>query len=143
MTHRGRRKTACSISSCNRSLLQPWPGWSWQENAPFPLLVWPLEVIEVSLSKAPFSPCRAAGAVEFLTTRSPSDPSDLPEHMDFIWGLYSLHCSSYKSEVDWIRASPVAPVVKNSPASAGDIKDSSSIPGSGRSPGGGNGYPLQ
>ena len=34
-------------------------------------------------------------------------------------------------------------VVKNSPASAGDIMDMGSIPGSGRSPGGGHGNPLQ
>ena len=41
------------------------------------------------------------------------------------------------------RASQVALVVKNLPANAGDIRDSSSIPGSGRSPGGGHGNPLQ
>ena len=41
------------------------------------------------------------------------------------------------------RASPVALVVKNLPASAGDIRDTSSTPGSGRSPGGGHGNPLQ
>ena len=34
-------------------------------------------------------------------------------------------------------------VVKNLPGNAGDIKDSDSIPGSGRSPGGGQGIPLQ
>ena len=33
--------------------------------------------------------------------------------------------------------------VKNPPASAGDAGDMGSIPGSGRSPGGGNGNPLQ
>ena len=32
---------------------------------------------------------------------------------------------------------------KNLPANAGDIRDESSIPGSGRSPGEGNGDPLQ
>ena len=32
---------------------------------------------------------------------------------------------------------------KNSPASAGDIRNAGSIPGSGRSPGGGHGNPLQ
>ena len=32
---------------------------------------------------------------------------------------------------------------KESPASAGDAGDSGQIPGSGRSPGGGNGNPLQ
>ena len=39
-------------------------------------------------------------------------------------------------------ASQVAPVVKNLPASAGDVKGVGSIPGWGRSPGVGNGNPL-
>ena len=34
-------------------------------------------------------------------------------------------------------------VVKNVPVSSGDERDSGSIPGSGRSPGAGNGNPLQ
>ena len=34
-------------------------------------------------------------------------------------------------------------MVKNPPANAGDIRDMHSISGSGRSPGGGNGDPLQ
>ena len=34
-------------------------------------------------------------------------------------------------------------MVKNSPANAGDTEDVGSIPGSGRSPGGGNGNPLE
>ena len=33
--------------------------------------------------------------------------------------------------------------IKNPPASAGDVGDAGSIPGSRRSPGGGNGNPLQ
>ena len=40
-------------------------------------------------------------------------------------------------------ASQVILVVKNSPANAGDIRDAGSIPGSGRSLGGGHGNPLQ
>ena len=40
-------------------------------------------------------------------------------------------------------ASQVALVVKNLPASTGDIKDVGSIPELGRSPGEGNGNPLQ
>ena len=40
-------------------------------------------------------------------------------------------------------ASQVALVVKNSTANAGDIRDVGSIPGSGRSPGGGHGNPPQ
>ena len=38
-----------------------------------------------------------------------------------------------------LRSSQVALVVKNLPASAGDIRDVDLIPGSGRSPGGGHG----
>ena len=34
-------------------------------------------------------------------------------------------------------------MVKNPPANAGDVKDTDSIPGSGRSPGEGNGSPPQ
>ena len=40
-------------------------------------------------------------------------------------------------------ASQVALVMKNSPANAGDARDAGLIPGSGRSPGGGHGNPLQ
>ena len=41
------------------------------------------------------------------------------------------------------RGSQVALMVKNPPADAGDIRDTGSIPGSGRSSGGGYGNPLQ
>ena len=44
-------------------------------------------------------------------------------------------------ELTW--ASQVVLVVKNPPVNAGDIRDSDLIPGLGRSPGGGNGFPLQ
>ena len=40
----------------------------------------------------------------------------------------------------YVRGFPGGPVVKNLPANAGDV---SLIPGSGRTPGGGNGNPLQ
>ena len=40
-------------------------------------------------------------------------------------------------------SSQVALVIKNPPAIAGDVRDTGSIPGSGRSPGGGHGNPLQ
>ena len=42
-----------------------------------------------------------------------------------------------------IQVSQVALMVKNPPANAGDIIESGLIPGSGRSPGGGNGNLLQ
>ena len=41
------------------------------------------------------------------------------------------------------QASQVAVVVKNPPANTEDLGDAGSIPGSGRSPGRGNGNPLQ
>ena len=40
-------------------------------------------------------------------------------------------------------ASQVALVVKNTPANAGDLKDAGSIPGLGRSPGGGHSNKLE
>ena len=43
----------------------------------------------------------------------------------------------------YLCSSQVALVVKNPPASAGDIRDPGSIPESGKSPGGGHGTPLQ
>ena len=49
---------------------------------------------------------------------------------DFRWILYH-----------W--ASPVAQLVKNLPANVEDTRDTSTIPGSGRSSGEGNGNPLQ
>ena len=42
-----------------------------------------------------------------------------------------------------VGASQVALVVKNLPVNAGDIRDTDSIPGLGRSPIGGNSNPLQ
>ena len=42
-----------------------------------------------------------------------------------------------------VRASQVVLVIKNPPANAGDVRDVGSIPGSGGSPGGGHGNPLQ
>jgi len=42
-----------------------------------------------------------------------------------------------------IQVSQVALMVKNPPADTGDIIETGLIPGSGRSPGGGNGNPLQ
>ena len=55
------------------------------------------------------------------------------------WGVQSA--IFYKVACHW--ASQVPLVVKNWPTSAGDIRDAGSIPGPGRSPGGGPGNPLQ
>ena len=48
-----------------------------------------------------------------------------------------------ESKYYWCWASLVAQMVKNPPANAGDARQVGSIPGSGRSPGEGNGNPLQ
>ena len=42
----------------------------------------------------------------------------------------------------YIWASQMVLVVKKPPANAGDVRDAGSIPGSGRSPGEGNGNPF-
>ena len=54
-------------------------------------------------------------------------------------GLISPNEASFPG----VNASQVALVVKNPPANAGDVRDKGLIPGSGRFPGEGNGYPLQ
>ena len=51
---------------------------------------------------------------------------------------YNLHCPHYEG-----RGFPGGTVIKNPPANARDIRDSGLIPGSGSSPGGGHGNPLQ
>ena len=45
--------------------------------------------------------------------------------------------------MDWTHQMQEVLVLKNPPANAGDIRDAVLIPGSGRSPGVGNGTPLQ
>ena len=56
-----------------------------------------------------------------------------------LWG----HTESDTTEATQQQQQQVALVVKNLPANAGDVRDSGSIPGLGKSPGGGNGNPLQ
>ena len=56
--------------------------------------------------------------------------------MDLCLKIYTVHYI-------YVWASQVALVVNNPPGNAGDIKDTGLIPGSGRSPGEGNGKPLQ
>ena len=65
------------------------------------------------------------------------------------------HCSEASSAVERVtqvshcmqqlclQASQVVLVVKNPPANEGDVRDTGSIPWSGRSPGVGNGIPFQ
>ena len=55
-----------------------------------------------------------------------------------IWRDFKLEMGYW-----YLQASQVVLVVKNPPAKAGDIRDAGSTSGSGRSPGGGHGNPLQ
>ena len=54
-----------------------------------------------------------------------------------------IHPQRVWAHLQELRGFPGGSVVKNTPAYAWDIRDSVSIPGSGRSPGGGHGNPLQ
>ena len=56
---------------------------------------------------------------------------------------WPLSMGSHRVGDDWSNLAAAAAMVKNPSATAGDIRDVSSIPGSGRSPGGGHGNPLQ
>ena len=52
-------------------------------------------------------------------------------------------CPNSHKVVLYVKGFPDGAVVKNPPANAGDARESSSIPGSGRSPGVGNANPIQ
>ena len=52
--------------------------------------------------------------------------------------IYHFHRFNEKVSLFW-----ASWVVKNPPANEGDLRDSESIPGLGKSPGGGHGNPLQ
>jgi len=57
--------------------------------------------------------------------------------------IYSTLQSAFLIPYHVSRASQVALAVKNLPTNAGDVRDVASIPGWGRSPGGGHGNLLQ
>ena len=60
------------------------------------------------------------------------------------WFRRNLWEKQESVEEEWdLDSCRMAHLGKNLPANAGDAKDSSSIPGSGRFPGEGNGIPLQ
>ena len=67
-------------------------------------------------------------------------------HLDRLWALITgsiLEESELSFGKNVIWTSQVVLVAKNLPANAGDMSDIGSIPGWGRSPGGGHGNPLQ
>ena len=65
------------------------------------------------------------------------------EFYEFIWIFWLRLIFNYPQAKDIWLSWEVSLVVKIPPATAGDIRDLGSIPGFGRSPGGGHGNPLQ
>ena len=61
-------------------------------------------------------------------------------HTPFVSNLLTADKFEHRCQVDW--GSQMALMLKHPSANAGDIKDMGSIPGLGRSPGGGHGNPL-
>ena len=61
----------------------------------------------------------------------------------FLSRTFVGNSSHFKLDQHYNWASQKVPVVKNSSADAGDLRDADSIPGLGGSPGGGHGNPLQ
>ena len=58
------------------------------------------------------------------------------------WLQWGQHLGSV-AVAPGLGVSQVELLIKNLPANAGDLRDAGSIPGLGRSPGGGHGNPLQ
>ena len=59
------------------------------------------------------------------------------------WTIFQSHHTDNEEKPSLEENAQAALVVKITAASAGDVRDVGSIPGSGRSPGGGHGNPLQ
>ena len=87
--------------------------------------------------------------ISFLEALSMCFPKDVSKLTHLSWtsdGDSKEKIISYPAiwcDIWWQRASQAEIVVKTSSAAAGDVRHAGSIPGSGRSPGGGNGNPLQ
>ena len=88
----------------------------------------PVFDVTLALVSASFTP--SGGLIQILLCGQQTQTS---QHVTFYL------CASGNK----VRASPAALVVKNPPAEAGDRRDSGSLPGWGRSPGGGHGSPPQ
>ena len=69
---------------------------------------------------------------------SEEDTSKAPSHLKLTLAEFTVDSRANEGFRSFM-----ALVVKNLPASAGDLRDMVSVPRSGRSPGGGNGDPLQ
>ena len=82
-------------------------------------------------------------SLELATTHKSQAAPDIPCcRINFSNYLHTSDSeNNYFPSDTW--ASPVAQLLKNPPANAGDASDVGSIPGLGRYPGEGNGNPLQ
>ena len=81
-----------------------------------------------------------------LISQCPQNSSMLSHVIElpsFSWLNDITPCARVDIDTVHIRASQLAPLVRNPPASAGDTGDLCSIPGLGRSPGEGNDVPAQ
>ena len=70
-------------------------------------------------------------------------PTTVQTHKHYHLNTYQNSYSTIHTKTQIYKHTPQVLVVKNLPANAGDIRDTGSIPGSERSPGGGHGNPLQ
>ena len=139
-----------------------YPNLAWTPNGPYSLFCLPtfhLFLIESELfpcSKAqnpPVVPSSLQGRASMLTPACRDQHSDLILSLNLPRVTFLSFCSSptglfivvpqIAPSSGRLRASQVALMVKNMPANAGDVGDEGLIPGSGRSPGGWHGNPLQ
>ena len=100
-----------------------------------------INYIHIDEQPPPPSTCRtfSSSQTETLSPLSNSSPFSLAQHLAT---TILLSISMNLTTLLYLRSSQVALVVIP-PASAGDIRDVDSIPGSGRSPGAGHGNPFQ
>ena len=82
------------------------------------------------------NPCLSPWTVPLLSHLLPS----LFDPPRFFQSGFQRHLNHSHAKIGALQ---VATVVKNPPTNAGNIRDEGLIPGSGRSPGGGHGNPLQ
>ena len=94
-----------------------------------------------ALPSQPPEQCLFLSVIEWLRANTHSDVTSIWESyfilksiFTTLWRLGKLVCNTYPVA----RPSQVAPVIKNPPANAGEVRDSGVIPGSGRPSGEGN-----
>ena len=81
---------------------------------------------------------RMLKGVAISFSRGSSQPRDRIQVEPIAGTFFTIWATRVHHPPNW-RASQVVLVLKNPPAKAGDVRDKSSVPGSGRSSGGGNG----